>query len=86
MIIFTLKRAHITLLKINSSPDYKGMSSRALTEKVENRPELKIIKIALKLNPLIQDPKKVHGDAIKTFADQIEAFRALIYAIQLHVC
>ena len=56
MIIFTLKRTHVTLLKINTSPDYQGMSSRAFTKKVENRPKFKFIKIALELNYFIQDP------------------------------
>ena len=56
MIILTQKRAQVTLLKLNTSPDYQGMNSRAFSKKVENRPKLKLIKIALELNPSIQDP------------------------------
>ena len=82
MIILTQKRAQVTLLKLNTSPDYQGMNSRAFSKKVENRPKLKFIKIALELNPSIQDPWKLHEDDCKTFADRIEAFRVLIYAIQ----
>ena len=56
MIILTQKRTQVTLLKLNTSPDYQGMNSRAFSKKVENRPKLKFIKIALELNPSIQDP------------------------------
>ena len=56
MIILTQKRAQVTLLKLNTSPDYQGMSSRAFSRKVENRLKMRFSKIALELNPFIRGP------------------------------
>ena len=50
MIIFTLKRTQVTLSKLNTSPEYQGMSSRAFSRKVENRLKMRFSKNALELN------------------------------------
>ena len=53
MIIFTVKRTQVTHSKLNTSPDYQGMSSRAFSKKFENRLKMRFSKIALELNPFI---------------------------------
>ena len=40
MIILTQKRAQVTLLKLNTSPDYQGMNSRAFSKKVSAKIEV----------------------------------------------
>ena len=72
MVIFKLNRTQTTLLKCFTSPDCKGMNSRAFFKKVENKPKLRFSKSRQNSNHASRTDKNFMRVLLEDFLIKIE--------------